>query len=85
MEGFSLFNNSFAPSTAPGSAAEYGVVVVFWPRFRALLETRSDRRPLVQQADSEEEVSKILEGMPLSGVTTPKIRRMRTLKEMRAL
>jgi hypothetical protein len=45
-----LLKNSFALSSAPGSAAEYGVVVVFWPRFRALLEGRSGRQLLFQQA-----------------------------------
>jgi muconolactone delta-isomerase len=39
----------------------------------------------VFEADSEEEVRELLERMPLSGVTTPKVRRMRALGEMRAL
>ena len=39
----------------------------------------------VFEADSEEEVREMLDEMPLSGVTTPKVRRMRALGEMRAL
>ena len=36
----------------PRPAAKYDVSVVFWPYFRALLETRSDRQPLFQQAET---------------------------------
>ena len=39
----------------------------------------------VFEADSEEEVRRMLEGMPLAGVATPNVRRMRALGEMRAL
>ena len=39
----------------------------------------------VFEADSEEEVRQTLEELPLSGVATPKVRRMRTLGEMHAL
>ena len=39
----------------------------------------------VFEADSEEEVQKMLEGLPSSGVTTAKVRRMRPLGEMHAL
>jgi len=36
-------------------------------------------------ADSEEEVRKVLEGMPISGVVTPTIKPMRDLAEMHLL
>jgi hypothetical protein len=39
----------------------------------------------VFEADSEEEVRNMLDGLPLSGVATPHIRPMRALGEMRAL
>jgi hypothetical protein len=39
----------------------------------------------VFEADSEEEVREVLEELPLSGVATPKVRRMRALGEMHAL
>jgi muconolactone delta-isomerase len=39
----------------------------------------------VFEADSEEEVRKMLEELPLSGVATPKVRRMRALGEMDTL
>ena len=39
----------------------------------------------VFEADSEEEVRRMLEGMPLSGIATPSVRRMQALGEMRAL
>jgi Muconolactone delta-isomerase len=39
----------------------------------------------VFEADSEEEVREVLEGLPLSGVVTPNIRPMRTLGEIHAL
>jgi len=35
----SVLKNSFVLSCAPGSGAEYVVFVVFWPSFRALLES----------------------------------------------
>jgi muconolactone delta-isomerase len=38
----------------------------------------------VFEADSEEEVRDLLEGLPLSGVATPNIRQMRSLGEMHA-
>lgn len=38
----------------------------------------------VFEADSEEEVRGVLDGLPLSGVVTPHIRRMRALGEMHA-
>lgn len=38
----------------------------------------------VFEADSEEEVREVLEGLPLSGVATPDIRPMRSLGEMHA-
>ncbi len=38
----------------------------------------------VFEADSEEEVREVLDGLPLSGVATPNIRRMRALGEMHA-
>ena len=37
------------------------------------------------EADSEEEVRGVLEDLPLSGVATPRVRRMRSLGEMHAL
>ena len=46
----SLLKNSFTLSSAPGSWAKYAVYVVFWPCFRALLESRPGRQPLFQQA-----------------------------------
>src|SRR5215217_5729398 len=46
----SLLKNSFALSPAPGSGAEYAVLVVFRPCFWALLECRSGRQVLFQQA-----------------------------------
>ena len=51
VEDLSLLKNSLALSSAPGSWAEYAVLVVFRPRFRALLDRRPDRRPLFQQAE----------------------------------
>jgi muconolactone delta-isomerase len=39
----------------------------------------------VFEADSEEEVRKVLEGLPLSGVATTDVRRMRALGELHAL
>jgi hypothetical protein len=39
----------------------------------------------VFEADSEAEVREVLEELPLSGVTTPKVRRMRTLGELHGL
>ena len=36
------------------------------------------------EADSDEEVREVLDGLPLSGVAEPNIRRMQTLGEMRA-
>ena len=39
----------------------------------------------VFEADSEEEVREVLDGLPLSGVAKPKIRPMRSLGEMHAL
>ena len=39
----------------------------------------------VFEADSEEEVCRVLEDLPLSGVATPHIMRMRALGEMHAL
>jgi hypothetical protein len=39
----------------------------------------------VFEADSEAEVREVLEDLPLSGVTTPKVRRMHTLGEMHGL
>ena len=39
----------------------------------------------VFEADSEEEVREMLDGLPLSGVAKPDIRRMRALGEMHAL
>jgi hypothetical protein len=39
----------------------------------------------VFEADSEEEVREVLDSLPLSGVATPHIRRMRSLGEMHAL
>ena len=39
----------------------------------------------VFEADSEEEVREVLDGLPLSGVATPKIRPMQSLGEMHAL
>ena len=39
----------------------------------------------VFEADSEEEVREMLEGLPLSGVAKPDISRMRALGEMHAL
>jgi hypothetical protein len=38
----------------------------------------------VFEADSEEEVREMLDGLPLSGVVTPDIRHMRGLGEMHA-
>jgi hypothetical protein len=38
----------------------------------------------VFEAESEEEVLEVLEGLPLSGVATPHIRPMRSLGEMHA-
>jgi hypothetical protein len=38
----------------------------------------------VFEADSDEEVREVLDGLPLSGVAEPNIRRMQTLVEMRA-
>jgi muconolactone delta-isomerase len=38
----------------------------------------------VFEADSEEEVREVLEGLPLSGVVKPEIKPMRTLGEMHA-
>jgi muconolactone delta-isomerase len=39
----------------------------------------------VFEADSEEEVREVLDDLPLSGVATPKVRRMRALGEMHSL
>jgi hypothetical protein len=39
----------------------------------------------VFEADSEEEVREVLDGLPLSGVVTPEIRTMRSLGEIHAL
>jgi hypothetical protein len=39
----------------------------------------------VFEADTEEEVCRVLEDLPLSGVATPHIMRMRALGEMHAL
>src|SRR5215213_9654920 len=39
----------------------------------------------VFEADSEEEVRKMLEGLPSSGVASAKVRRMRALGEMHTL
>ncbi len=39
----------------------------------------------VFEADSEEEVHEVLEGLPLSGVVKPDVRRMRALGELHAL
>ena len=39
----------------------------------------------VFETNSEEEVCDLLEGLPLSGVATPHLRRMRALGEMHAL
>jgi muconolactone delta-isomerase len=39
----------------------------------------------VFEADSEEEVRKVLEGLPLSGVATTKVRRMRALGELHTI
>jgi|tagenome__1003787_1003787.scaffolds.fasta_scaffold20289120_2 hypothetical protein len=39
----------------------------------------------VFEADSEEEVQKMLEGLPSSGLASAKVRRMRPLGEMHAL
>jgi|SRR5215210_47755 len=39
----------------------------------------------VFEADSEEEVREVLDGLPLSGVATPEIRPMQSLGEMHAL
>jgi len=50
VEGVSLLKTPFAPSSAPGSGAEEGVLVVFRPCFRALLECRPGRHLLFQQA-----------------------------------
>ena len=38
----------------------------------------------VFEADSEEEVREVLEGLPLSGVATPNIKRMEALGELHA-
>jgi muconolactone delta-isomerase len=38
----------------------------------------------VFEADSEEEVREVLEGLPLSGVVTPNIKPMRSLGDMHA-
>ena len=39
----------------------------------------------VFEADSEEEVRDVLEGLPLSGVATPNIKPLLALREMHAL
>jgi muconolactone delta-isomerase len=43
------------------------------------------RMMFVFEADSEEEVREVLEGLPLSGVATTNVRRMRALGELRDL
>src|SRR5829696_1951516 len=46
----SVLKNSFALISAPGSKAENGEVVVFWPCFGALWDRRPGRHRLFQQA-----------------------------------
>jgi hypothetical protein len=47
----SVLKNSFALISAPGSKAENGVFVVFWPCFGALSDRRPGRHRLFQHAD----------------------------------
>src|SRR5215212_4811559 len=49
VEGVSLLKNPFGPSSAPGSGAKYGVLVVFSPCFWAVLDRRPGRGLLFQQ------------------------------------
>jgi hypothetical protein len=51
-EGYSLLKNPSALTSVPGSAAKYDFIVVFRPCFWALLECRSGRQLLFQQAVS---------------------------------
>lgn len=48
----SLLKNASALSSAPGSEAEYAVLVVSWLCFRALSDRRPGRQLLSQQADT---------------------------------
>src|SRR5215218_8721750 len=69
----SLLKNSFALSPAPGSGAEYAVLVVSRPCFRALLDRLSDRRLLFQQAGAfcELRIDGFSEGRPGPGSQHP--------------
>ena len=66
-----LLKNSLALSSAPRPAAKYDVSVVFWPYFRALLETRSDRQPLFQQAETFYDVGCIAFSLSSSAYLIP--------------
>jgi hypothetical protein len=46
----SVLKNSFVLISAPGSKAENGEFVVFWPCFGALSDRRPGRHRLFQQA-----------------------------------